>query len=311
MKAASGGNKKSTRRFYKKLGREKHDRIFAIMLLLPAIIVVGFTTFFPIAKSVIMSFFNYKLKANADYYWNDFLNYKELFQEREIFTAIGTTFKFMIITVVLIFVIGLILSNILNKDVKGRAVLRSVVLLPWIIPTIVTGLLWMWIFQPQYGVLNYLLMKLNIISGPINWVASMKYALYSVVTASVWRQIPFITIMLLAGMQGIPSDLYEAATIDGANSRQCFFKVTLPMLSNVIKSTLLISIITNFKQFPLFWIMTGGGPVNKTTTLAIMTYKNSFVNLNFGKGAAVSTIWLIILIVFSAVYNKAFKTARD
>ncbi|WP_273327370.1 carbohydrate ABC transporter permease [Vallitalea guaymasensis] len=311
MKAASGGNKKSTRRFYKKLGREKHDRIFAIMLLLPAIIVVGFTTFFPIAKSVIMSFFNYKLKANADYYWNDFLNYKELFQEGEIFTAIGTTFKFMIITVALIFVIGLILSNILNKDVKGRAVLRSVVLLPWIIPTIVTGLLWMWIFQPQYGVLNYLLMKLNIISDPINWVASMKYALYSVVTASVWRQIPFITIMLLAGMQGIPSDLYEAATIDGANSRQCFFKVTLPMLSNVIKSTLLISIITNFKQFPLFWIMTGGGPVNKTTTLAIMTYKNSFVNLNFGKGAAVSTIWLIILIVFSAVYNKAFKTARD
>ncbi|WP_113673022.1 carbohydrate ABC transporter permease [Vallitalea guaymasensis] len=311
MKAASGGNEKSTRRFYKKLGREKHDRIFAIMLLLPAIIVVGFTTFFPIAKSVIMSFFNYKLKANADYYWNDFLNYKELFQEGEIFTAIGTTFKFMIITVALIFVIGLILSNILNKDVKGRAVLRSVVLLPWIIPTIVTGLLWMWIFQPQYGVLNYLLMKLNIISDPINWVASMKYALYSVVTASVWRQIPFITIMLLAGMQGIPSDLYEAATIDGANSRQCFFKVTLPMLSNVIKSTLLISIITNFKQFPLFWIMTGGGPVNKTTTLAIMTYKNSFVNLNFGKGAAVSTIWLIILIVFSAVYNKAFKTARD
>ncbi|QUH29413.1 carbohydrate ABC transporter permease [Vallitalea guaymasensis] len=311
MKAASEGNKKSTRRFFKKLGREKHDRIFAIMLLLPAIIVVGFTTFFPIAKSVIMSFFNYKLKANADYYWNDFLNYKELFQEGEIFTAIGTTFKFMIITVALIFVIGLILSNILNKDVKGRAVLRSVVLLPWIIPTIVTGLLWMWIFQPQYGVLNYLLMKLNIISDPINWVASMKYALYSVVTASVWRQIPFITIMLLAGMQGIPSDLYEAATIDGANSRQCFFKVTLPMLSNVIKSTLLISIITNFKQFPLFWIMTGGGPVNKTTTLAIMTYKNSFVNLNFGKGAAVSTIWLIILIVFSAVYNKAFKTARD
>ncbi|MCT4685726.1 carbohydrate ABC transporter permease [Vallitalea sp.] len=311
MKAASGGNQKSTRNFYKKMGREKHDRIFAIMLLLPAIIVVGFTTFFPIAKSVIMSFFNYKLKANADYYWNDFLNYKELFQEGEIFNAIGTTFKFMIITVALIFVIGLILSNILNKDVKGRAVLRSVVLLPWIIPTIVTGLLWMWIFQPQYGVLNYLLMKLNIISDPINWVASMKYALYSVVTASVWRQIPFITIMLLAGMQGIPSDLYEAATIDGANSRQCFFKVTLPMLSNVIKSTLLISIITNFKQFPLFWIMTGGGPVNKTTTLAIMTYKNSFVNLNFGKGAAVSTIWLIILIVFSAIYNKAFKTARD
>ncbi|GMQ59046.1 sugar ABC transporter permease [Vallitalea sediminicola] len=311
MKEASVAKHKSTRNFYKKMGRDKHDRIFAIMLLLPAIIVVGFTTFFPIAKSVIMSFFNYKLKANAEYYWNDFLNYKELFDEGEIFTAIGTTFKFMIITVALIFVIGLILSNILNKDVKGRAVLRSIVLLPWIIPTIVTGLLWMWIFQPQYGVLNYILMKLSIISSPINWVASMKYALYSVVTASVWRQIPFITIMLLAGMQGIPSDLYEAATIDGANSRQCFFKVTLPMLSNVIKSTLLISIITNFKQFPLFWIMTGGGPVNKTTTLAIMTYKNSFVNLNFGKGAAVSTIWLIILIVFSIVYNKVFKTARD
>lgn len=292
------------------MGRTKQDKIFAFLLILPVIIVISLTIFYPLVRSVFMSFFDYKLFARSSYPWNNFQNYKELFQEGDLFNSIFITFKFMVMVVSLIFILGLGSAVALNKKFRGRSLLRSILLLPWAIPTVITALLWMWVFQPQYGVFNYLLIKLNIITGPIAWVTSIKYSLFSVVIAAAWRQLPFITTMMLAGLQSIPKDLYAAAFIDGASNSQVFFKITLPMLSGVIKSTLLISIIDNFKQFPLFWIMTGGGPIGKTTTLAILTYKNSFINLNFGKGAAVSTCWLAILIIFSVVYNKLFVTVN-
>jgi len=287
------------------------DKIFALTLILPAILIVGLTVFYPIVRSIYMSFFDYKLSSSNIHTWNNFYNYIELFQEGDLFNSIIVTFRYVILVVLLEFVLGLRLAVALNKKFKCRSLLRSISLLPWVVPTVVTALLWMWIFQPQYGVLNYLLINLNVIKDPIAWVTSIKFALLSVIIAALWRQLPFMTTMMLAGLQSIPQNLYEAALIDGANNKQVFFKITLPMLSSVIKSTLLISIIDNFKQFPLFWVMTGGGPIDKTTTLAILTYKNSFINLNFGKGAAISTCWLVILIVFAYLYNKFFNTVYD
>lgn len=293
------------------LTASKMDRLFGLALILPAILVVGFTTFFPVLKSIVMSFYDYRLSANKNYNLNNFKNYKDIFQSGEFAAAALITVKYMVIVVIILYVIGILLANTLDKNIPARPVVRSFVLLPWVIPTVITGLLWLWLFQPQYGLFNYFLTKLHIINAPISWVSDPKYALASVAAAAIWRQLPFVTIMILAGIQGIPQDVYESAVIDGASSRQAFFSITLPMLKGIIKSTLLISIIDNFKQFPLFWIMTGGGPMDKTTTLAVLTYKNSFVNLNFGKGAAVATLWLIILVIFSMVYNRAFKTNAD
>jgi multiple sugar transport system permease protein len=287
------------------------DRLFGLALILPAVLVVGFTTFFPVLKSIVMSFYEYKLSANKNYNLNNFRNYKDIFKSGEFISAAFITVRYMVVVVIILYVIGILLANTLDKKIPARPVIRSLVLLPWVIPTVITGLLWLWLFQPQYGLFNYFLLKMHIISDPISWVSDPKYALLSVAAAAIWRQLPFVTIMILAGIQGIPQDIYESAVIDGASSRQAFFSITLPMLKGIIKSTLLISIIDNFKQFPLFWIMTGGGPMNKTTTLAVLTYKNSFVNLNFGKGAAVATLWLLILVIFSLVYNKAFKTNAD
>lgn len=290
--------------------RTKQDRIFAFLLILPLISVMGLTIFFPVVRTAFMSFYDYKLIAGSTQQWNNFQNYKELIQEGDLFDSIFITFKFMVIVVSLVFILGIGSAVGLNKRFKGRSFLRSIFLLPWAVPTVITALLWMWIFQPEYGVFNYLLVKLNIISEPIAWVTSLKYSLFSVAVAAIWRHLPFMTTMMLAGLQSIPQDLYEAASIDGASNSQKFFKITLPMLSSVIKATILISIIENFKQFPLFWIMTGGGPIGKTTTLAVLTYKNSFMNLNFGKGAAVATCWLAILMIFSIVYNKLFVTVN-
>lgn len=296
---------------YNNSSKKNVNTLFSLFLILPSLILVGFTVFIPIVKSVYMSFLNYKLSASAVYKWNNFTNYKEIFTEGELLSSLTITVIYVFVVVALLLILGLALSVVLNKDIKGRKIIRSVILLPWVMPTVITALLWMWIFQPQYGVLNYILQSLSIISQPISWVTSVDYALPSVIVASLWRQLPFMVVMLLAGLQSIPNDMYEAARIDGANSVQLFFKITLPYLRNIIKSTVLISIIDNFKQFPLFWIMTGGGPMNKTSTLAILTYKNAFVNLNFGKGAAVSTVWLVLLLVFSTVYNKVLVSNRE
>ncbi|UJF35730.1 carbohydrate ABC transporter permease [Paenibacillus hexagrammi] len=199
----------------------------------------------------------------------------------------------------------------MNSPIRFRKLTRTLILIPWTVPTIVASLLWMWLFQPQYGVINYMLQKLGFIDTPYQWLADLKLALPAVMTAALWRQLPFMTTMLLAGMQGISEDMYEAAKIDGANRRQTFLYITLPMLKNTIKTVTLISIIENFKMFPLFWVMTGGGPLNATTTIAILSYKTAFIQLDLGKGAAIGAIWLIILVLISWGYNKLFAIGED
>lgn len=289
--------------------KKNGDRTFAILLMLPALTIITIFIFIPIAKSVFLSFTDYKLAniaSGVGHLWNNFSNYKAIFTEGDLWPAIRVTFTFMSMVVMLQLFLGLILSVVLNGSIKGKRFLRSIIMLPWVIPTVITALLWMWLFQPQYGVVNYLLLEANIISQPIAMLARPALALPSVAIAALWKQIPLMTLMLLAGLQTIPSEMYEAATIDGCNGIQLFFHITIPFLRNVIRTTVLMSIIENFKQFPLFWTMTGGGPMNSTTTLAILSYRNAFVNMNFGKGAAVATVWLCLLLVVAFVYNKVF-----
>jgi multiple sugar transport system permease protein len=128
--------------------------------------------------------------------------------------------------------------------------------------------------------------------------------------AAFWRQFPFIFVVVLAGLQGIPQDMYESAMIDGASFLRRFYSITLPLLRNVIRVVILMSVIMNFRQFPLVWTMTGGGPIGRTMTLAVLSYRRSFVNLNFGRGAAVATIWLVIVLLFSIVFTRLFR-ARE
>ena len=221
--------------------------------------------------------------------------------------AIMVTLTYVFVVVIVQLGLGLVLSLILNKTVVGRRLIRSLVLLPWVVPTVITALLWCWLFHSQYGIINYILVQLHILEKPVSWLSNVSLALPSIMVTSIWKQLPLMILMLLAGLQSIPVEMYEAAIIDGAGQFKVFLYITLPFLRNVIRTTVLMSIIMNFKQFPLFWIMTGGGPINATTNLAIYSYKNAFVNLNFGKGAAVATVWLGILLLTYFIYDKVFK----
>jgi multiple sugar transport system permease protein len=268
----------------------------------------GTGIFVPIVRSVGLSLFNVRLAAGGTTTsWAGLGNFAAVIRNGSLVRALRVTVIFAGSVVVGMFVVGLALALLLNVRIKGQRVLRSLALLPWVTPTIITALLWSWIFQPQYGLANYLLSSLGLISRPIAWTADLTWALPAVMIAALWRDLPFMFLMLLAGLQAIPTEMYEAARIDGAGPVVSFTRITLPFLRNVIKTTVLLAIINNFKQFPLFWTMTGGGPVDRTTTLAVLTYKEAFVDLSFGRAAAVSTAWLGLLVVFSLAYTRLFR----
>ncbi|RTE04267.1 carbohydrate ABC transporter permease [Paenibacillus whitsoniae] len=295
----------------KRISELAKDRAFLLVLIVPAIAMLLFTIGIPIVKSIYMSFFKVSLLSMKNQPWNDFANYKEILQDGEFFSALRVTLTYVVCIVSVQFVLGMSLALILNSSIRFKKFFRTLILIPWIVPTIVSALLWMWLFQPQYGLINYVLQQLHIIGKPQEWLTNMDLALPAVIVTALWRQLPFMSTMLLAGMQGISEDMYEAARIDGANRRQILLNITLPLLKNNIKTITLISIIENFKMFPLFWIMTGGGPLNKTTTLAIYSYKAAFVQMNLGKGAAIGALWLIIMVIISGLYNKLFALGED
>ena len=222
--------------------------------------------------------------------------------------AIITTFVFVFAVVISQFLIGFILAVILDSKIRGSRFLRSIMMMPWVVPTMISGMVWLWLYQPQYGLLRYLVQVVT--GGSVADFAILNNpntALLGIGIAALWKQVPLTTLLLLAGLQSVPSDMLEAATVDGASALRRFVSIVIPYMMSVIKVTVSMSIIENFKQFPLFWTMTGGGPDGATTTLAILSYREAFVSNDLGSGAAVTTVWMLLMILVVFAYNKIFK----
>lgn len=290
------------------LNQTRKDIFFSSMLIAPTLIVTIIFILVPVVDSVVKSFLDYKVKniiSGQPGVWNHFGNYIKLFNNDKFLPAVSTTFFFVAAVVLLQFILGMALALILNTKIRGSRFLRSIMMIPWVVPTVISALVWMWIFQPQYGLFKYLALLLS--GGQVADFAMLNNpstAIWGVIIAGLWKQIPLTSLLLLAGLQNVPSDMLEAATVDGAGGARKFFSITLPYMKSVVKVTLSMSIIENFKQFPLFWTMTGGGPDNSTTTLAILSYREAFVSSNLGGGAAITTIWMLMMIVVVFLYNK-------
>ena len=287
------------------------DKLFSLLLASPAIIMTVIFILVPVVDSVIKSFTEYKIKniiSGKPGTWNNFENYTKLFQNAKLPQAISNTFIYVIVVVISVFILGMILALILNSGVKAAKIIQGVMMTPWVIPTVISALIWMWLFQPQYGLVKYLVSLVT--GGAVTDLAVLnnpKTALMGISIASLWKQVPLMTLLLLAGLQNVPEELFEAATVDGANRIQRFFHITLPSMKSVIAISVSMSIIENFKQFPLFWTMTGGGPDGATTTLAILSYREAFVSQDLGSGAAVTTVWMLLMIIVTFFFNKAMK----
>lgn len=229
-------------------------------------------------------------------------NYFEMVAQPDFLAAVWRTAWWTIGTVVPQVVLGTLAALLLTREFHGRGVFRALILFPWAIPTVVAGITWRWMFSDLYGIINLFLTKLGVIPQPVAWLAAPASAALAVEVVGVWKYYPFVTINVLARLQMIPQDLYEAARVDGASPWQQFVHVTLPQLKGVLIVVTLLRILYMVPKFDIIWILTSGGPARATETLSILAYTKAFLGFNLGQGAAIAMILFVILAALSAVY---------
>ncbi|MFP4013695.1 MAG: carbohydrate ABC transporter permease [Chitinispirillaceae bacterium] len=234
-----------------------------------------------------------------------FENYSQLFSSAGFWRATGFTLLFTIAAVILEVTAGLLFALLLNETFRARGILRAVILIPWAIPTVIAGRTWQLMYQYSYGVVNFVITQLGI-SGNVNWLGSAGSAFWAIVIADVWKTTPFVVIILLAGLQAIPRDIYLQAKVDGASMLRRFVKITLPLLSPVIIVALIFRTIDSLRIFDLVYVLTGGGPGGKTQTLSYLGFRY-FNNDQFGLGSAVSVIMFTISFIVTLVYIHSGK----
>lgn len=274
------------------------------ILILPACLLMGLIMIYPLGKVFYLSFQHYNPTKPFTNGFAGLDNFITIFTKKEFYNALGVSAKFVACEVVLQLIFGMIVALILNQRFKGRGFFRALTFIPWALSGVLTAVLWSIMFNQHFGVLNDLLAKLGIIKEPIAWLANTKYVLGSVIVAELWRGIPFFAISLLAAMQGLPDDIYEAARVDGSTKFQTFRFITLPMLKNTIVLTTLLRTIWEFNSVDLIYSLTGGGPVGKTTTLSMLIANQAIKTSNYGYGSALSVVSFAILAVIAVIYMK-------
>ncbi|MDU0931425.1 MULTISPECIES: carbohydrate ABC transporter permease [Hungatella] len=274
------------------------------ILILPACLLMGLIMIYPLGKVFYLSFQHYNPTKPFTNGFAGLDNFITIFTKKEFYNALGVSAKFVACEVVLQLIFGMIVALILNQKFKGRGFFRALTFIPWALSGVLTAVLWSIMFNQHFGVLNDLLAKLGIIKEPIAWLANTKFVLGSVIVAELWRGIPFFAISLLAAMQGLPDDIYEAARVDGSTKFQTFRFITLPMLKNTIVLTTLLRTIWEFNSVDLIYSLTGGGPVGKTTTLSMLIANQAIKTSNYGYGSALSVVSFAILAVIAVIYMK-------
>lgn len=290
----------------------KREQLIGWMLLTPALLLLLLVFAYPIARAFWLSLFTQNLGTQLQLVFSGLDNYGRMVGDGRFWQALGNTTIFTSISVFLELVLGMGIALVLNQSFRGRGVVRTIAILPWALPTALMGLAWAWIFNDQYGIVNDILHRLGLISTgvSISWLGEPTLAMLAVICAEVWKTTPFISILLLAGLQSIPSDLYEAYAIDGANSWQSFRQITLPLLIPQILIALLFRFAQAFGIFDLIAVMTGGGPAGATEMVSIYIYATVMRYLDFGYGAALVVVTFLLLVATVAIVSFLLAKAR-
>ena len=277
------------------------------LFLLPVLVILLLLFGYPLINSIVMAFQNYKLTAPDDIYFNGLENFTKLFGDPDSMMILKNSIIYVVISVIGQFLLGLILALALKKQFRGRGLYQSIVFLPWAFSGFVVGLIFRWSFNGEYGVVNTLLMKLGIIDSNIAWLGTPGYSLAVVIIAMIWMGIPFFAIMILAALQSIPADVYEAADVDGCGTVRQFFQITLPYIKPTLITRVLLRTIWIFNSLDLVVIITDGGPANSSQTLPAYMYSKAFGSYDFGFAAALGVILMIILGLYALIFLKATK----
>lgn len=284
--------------------------LLPLWLLGPVGVLLSVILIWPIIQGVALSFYNTRILTYSEGRFIGLANFRVLWQDEYFWNSLHVTTVYGAATVVLTYLLGLAFALMLNRDLPGRGIIRTIFILPWAIPEVVAVLIFAWMLDPQFGVFNYLLVSLGLIDAPLAWLSQSHLALPAVVLLNAWQQFPLAMLILLAGLQMIPREEYEAAMIDGAGPVSRFFHVTLPGLRSVNIVLILLLILNSFRRVTMIYAMTRGGPARSTETLSVMTYNTAFEYQKIGYAAAVGTALLVILLVFSLLYFWMIKKSR-
>lgn len=277
----------------------KHAGI--ILFIGPAILVMAAILIFPALGGVFLSFNDYTSEGLS---FVGLDGYKAALSSRDALSAFKTTVVFMLSSVILSVILGLVLAIFLNLQKRGKGLLRTIFMVPWPILDVVVGIIFLWMFNAQYGVINELLFQLGIIDQYRSWLSSAGMAFSIVVGASVWKSIPFNMIMILASLQAIPQEQYEAAAVDGASYWQQLRHITLPNLKQIILIVAMLQLIWRFRTFDLVSVMTDGGPNRATEVLSVLVVRYVFTYFRFGEGAAIAVLMTVISLIFTILYIR-------
>ena len=277
-------------------------RLMPYFFIGPALLALVALVVYPLLYGVYISFF----KTNLANKW-DFVglkNYISVFSDGVFVKQLGVTLKFTAIVVLAHFIIGIFLAMLLNQSRPGITFFRTILVLPWLMPEVVIALIFKWIMNPLYGLLNYGMQLLGLSEGGVSWLGDTKYAFISVVLVCIWKGYPLVMVNALAALQSVSTDIYEAAKVDGANKIQTFFRIILPSVKPVLATTLILDTVWWFKHYTIVYLMTKGGPGSDTSIVSIEIYKQAFDYFNFGKAASMSVVVFFVCLIISKLYRR-------
>lgn len=276
----------------KQLWQSKNFLGFLFMLPAAAFLVLFLV--YPLGLGIWLSFTDAKIGTPGEFVGLE--NYEWIIGDSKFQTAVFFTLFYTVVASVIKFGVGLYLAILLNEKLPFKAILRAIVLIPFIVPTVLSAIAFWWIFDPQFSVISWSLIKMGLISENINFLGDVWNSRFSVIFANVWRGVPFIAISLLAGLQTVPPSLYEAATLDGATRWQMFVKITYPLLTPIIAVVMTFSVLFTFTDFQLIKVLTNGGPAGATELMATMSYNTAILGGRIGEGSAISTAMVPFLL---------------
>lgn len=278
-------------------------RMEPVLFISPAFIVIAIILIYPLGYSLWLSFHEWTLRGfRQGIPFVGLQNYRDLFNNPDFINSLRITATFVILAVGIEFVLGMGLALLLNHDLRGKNIIRALILLPMMCTNVVIGLTWRLLLNYEFGLVNYYLGVLGI--GPVEWLSKPAMALPAVILVDVWNTTSFVALLLLAGLQALPDEPFEAARIDGASAWQSFVTITLPLLRQTILVVLLWRMIDTFRIFDVIYLLTAGGPARATETVSIYVYRYGFQSFNLGYASAASYIMILIMLVIAAVLAR-------
>jgi multiple sugar transport system permease protein len=274
----------------------------------PTLLIIALILVYPVLQSVVLSFGQSSVDGFEPYRFVGLKHYTALFHDDRFWNSLSVTFAFTLFSIPLELALGVGLAVLMNESFRGKGFARLAVLFPWALPTALNALIWRWMYNADYGLFNAVGLQTGVIDTPINWLGNETLAMLSMVVVSVWKTSSFMALIILAGLQSIPRDLYEAGRIDGMSRWQEFREITLPLLKGSILVALIIRSMDALRTFELPFNLTDGGPVAATETLSLYAYKTIFEFVEFNAGAAIVVVQFLVIFALSLVYIFTLKT---